>query len=107
MPYVLIVAFHLHLNLRKIIVQRSYGHSLEELTTIYYLTNDQVSFRHWLNEKIKSQHLELDVLEKNQYERKHPIDWQKLIRWGTMYRIPKCLLVVCGTQIFEKYIFRF
>ena len=44
MPYVLIVAFHLHLNLRKIIVQRSYGHSLEELTTIYYLTNDQVSF---------------------------------------------------------------
>ena len=44
MSYVLIVAFHLHLNLRKIIVQRSYGHSLEELTRIYYLTNDQVSF---------------------------------------------------------------
>ena len=30
----------------------------------------------WFNNKIKSQHLELDLLEKNQYERKHPIDWQ-------------------------------
>ena len=29
MSYVLIVAFHPHLKLRKIIVQRSYGHSLE------------------------------------------------------------------------------
>ena len=44
MSYVLIVAFHPHLNLRKIIVQRSYGHSLEQLTTIDYLTNDQMSF---------------------------------------------------------------
>ena len=44
MSYVLIVAFHPHLNLRKIIVQRSYGHSLEQLTTTDYLTNDQMSF---------------------------------------------------------------
>ena len=43
MSYVLIVAFHLHLNLRKIIVQRSYGHLFEQLTTIDYLTNDQMS----------------------------------------------------------------
>ena len=28
------------------------------------------------NKKIKSQQLELDLLIKNQYERKHPIDWQ-------------------------------
>ena len=42
--YVLILAFHLHLNLRKIIVQRSYGHSLEKLTVIDYLTKDQISF---------------------------------------------------------------
>ena len=41
---VLIGAFHPHLNLRKIIVQRSYGHSLEQLTMIDYLTNDQMSF---------------------------------------------------------------
>ena len=44
MSYVLIVSFHPHLNLRKIIVQRSYGHSLEQLTTIDYLTNYQISF---------------------------------------------------------------
>ena len=44
MSYVLIVAFHPHLNLRKIIVQRSYWYSLEKLTTIDYLINDQMSF---------------------------------------------------------------
>ena len=44
MSFVLIIAFHPHLNLRKIIVQRSYGHSLEKLTTIDYLTNDQMPF---------------------------------------------------------------
>ena len=44
MSYVLIVAFHPHLNLRKIIVQRRYGHLLEQLTTIDYLANDQMSF---------------------------------------------------------------
>ena len=38
-----VVAFHSHLNLRKIIVQRSYGHSLEQLTPIDYLTDDQMS----------------------------------------------------------------
>ena len=42
--YVLIVAFHTPLNLRNIIVQRNYGHSLEQLTMIDYLTNDQMSF---------------------------------------------------------------
>ena len=44
MSYVLIVAFHRHLNLTKIIVQRSYGHLLEQLRTIDYLTNDQMQF---------------------------------------------------------------
>ena len=38
MSYILIVAFHPHLNLRKIIAQKSYGHSLEQLTMIDYLT---------------------------------------------------------------------
>ena len=42
MLYVLIVAFHPHLKLRKIIVQRSYGDTLQQLTTLDYLTNDQV-----------------------------------------------------------------
>ena len=44
MSYVLIVAFHTQLNLRNIIVQRNYGHSLEQLTMTDYLTNDQMSF---------------------------------------------------------------
>ena len=44
MSYVLIATFHPHLNLREIIVQRTYRHSLEQLTTIHYLTNDQMLF---------------------------------------------------------------
>ena len=44
MSYVLIVTFHPHLNLRKIFVQRSCGHSLKQLTTIDYLTNAEMSF---------------------------------------------------------------
>ena len=44
MSYVLIVAFHPHLKLRKILVQRSYGHTLQQLTTLDYLTHDQMKF---------------------------------------------------------------
>ena len=40
--YVLIVAFHQALNLDRIIIQRSYSHYLEELTTIKYLNDDQM-----------------------------------------------------------------
>ena len=42
--YVLIVAFHQVLNLNRIIIQRSYSHSLEELTMIKYLNDDQMKF---------------------------------------------------------------
>ena len=89
------------------IVQRSYGHTLQQLTTLDYLTNDKMKFIHvklvtqlkdmpqevirrkcknalgqmfsfetalikstlleWLNKKIKSQHLELDLLIKDMY----------------------------------------
>ena len=42
--YVLIVAFHPALNLDRIIIQRSYSHSLEELTTIKYVNDDQMKF---------------------------------------------------------------
>ena len=34
--YVMIVAFHPNLNLDRIIIQRSYAHSLEQLTTLRY-----------------------------------------------------------------------
>ena len=42
--YVLIVAFHLHLNIKKIVVQRSCGHSINQLTTIDYLFDDQMKY---------------------------------------------------------------
>ena len=42
MSYVLIIAFHPHTKLRKIIVQRSDGHSLKQFTD--YLTDDQMKF---------------------------------------------------------------
>ena len=31
----------------------------------------------WFKKKIKSQHLELDLLIKNKYERKNPTNWQE------------------------------
>ena len=42
--YVLVVAFHQALNFNRIIIQTSYSHSLEELTTINYLNDDQMKF---------------------------------------------------------------
>ena len=40
----MIVAFHPKLNLDRIIIQRSYAYSLEELTTLNYFTIKQLSF---------------------------------------------------------------
>ena len=40
----LIIAFHSALNLNRIIIQRRYAHSLKELTTLNYLTKDQMKF---------------------------------------------------------------
>ena len=42
--YVLIAAFHPALNLNRIIIQRSYGHSLKELAILNYLSEDQMKF---------------------------------------------------------------
>ena len=42
--YVLTVAFYQTLNLNIIIIQRSYSHSLQELTIIKYLNDDQMKF---------------------------------------------------------------
>ena len=42
--YVLIVTFHQALNFNRLIIQRSYLHSLEELTTINYFNDDQMKF---------------------------------------------------------------
>ena len=42
--YVLIVAFHPALNIKRIIIQRSYAHSLEQLTNLNYFSEDQMKF---------------------------------------------------------------
>ena len=40
----MIVAFHLKLNLDRIIIQRSFAHSLEQLTTLDYFTREQILY---------------------------------------------------------------
>ena len=42
--YVLIVTFHPALKLNRIIIQRSYAHSLEQLTSLNYFSEDQMKF---------------------------------------------------------------
>ena len=42
--YVMIVAFHPELKLNRIIVECSFAHSFQKLTTIDYFTNDQMNF---------------------------------------------------------------
>ena len=42
--YVLVVAFHQAQNLNRILIQRSYSNSFEELATIKYLNDDQMKF---------------------------------------------------------------
>ena len=42
--YIIILAFHPKLNIDRVIVQRSVGHSLEKFTSLNYLKNDQMAF---------------------------------------------------------------
>ena len=42
--YVMIVAFNPELNLERIIVQRSFAHSIDELTSLNYFTREQIIF---------------------------------------------------------------
>ena len=39
--YVILFVFHPHLKMKRIIIKRSFGHSLRKLTTIDYLTAEQ------------------------------------------------------------------
>ena len=46
MSYVIIVAFHPHFKeLQRILIQRSFSHTKEELTSINYLTREQFEFK--------------------------------------------------------------
>ena len=40
----MIVAFNLELNLDRIIIQRSFAHSIEQLTKLNYFTQEQITF---------------------------------------------------------------
>ena len=42
--YVMIVAFNPELNLERIIIQRSFAHSIDELTSLNYFTREQITF---------------------------------------------------------------
>ena len=42
--YVMIVAFHPKLDLDRIIIQRSFAHSIEQLTTLDYFTREQIDY---------------------------------------------------------------
>ena len=43
--HVIIFAFHPELNLKRVIIERSFGHSLEKLTMIDYLTTEQLKYK--------------------------------------------------------------
>ena len=43
--YVIIFAFHPDLDMKRIIIGRSFGHSTEKLTTIDYLTAEQLKYK--------------------------------------------------------------
>ena len=43
--YAIIFAFHPKLDFNRIIIERSFSHSMEKLTTIDYLTNEQLKFK--------------------------------------------------------------
>ena len=62
--YVLIVAFHPALNVNRIIIQRSYAHSLEQLTSLNYFSEDQMKFVDvHLIRQLKD--IDIDVSKKN------------------------------------------
>ena len=42
--YVMIFAFHPQLKLNRIIIQRSYAHSIEQLTSLNYFTQERIKF---------------------------------------------------------------
>ena len=45
LSYVIIFAFHLHLPIDRVIIERSFGHSNLQLCSLNYLTNEQLKFK--------------------------------------------------------------
>ena len=62
--YVTVFAFHPYLKLNSVIVERSFGHSLEELTSLNYLARDQLLY-HDRKTLLKLKYFALDVHKRN------------------------------------------
>ena len=43
--YVIILAFHPDLDISHVNIERSFGHSLKKLTSLNYLTHEQLNFK--------------------------------------------------------------
>ena len=43
--YVIVFAFHPELDIDRVIIERSFGQSLERLTSLSYLTREQLDFK--------------------------------------------------------------
>ena len=82
--YVLIVAFHPALNLDRIIIPRSYLYSLEELTTIKYLNDDQMKF---IDLQILNQLKDIAI---DVSKRKCKIQWGKCFAWKALLEKRPC-----------------
>ena len=63
----------------------------------------------WFNKKIKWQHLELDLLEKTYYERKHQIDWQtnKCVICKMLLKVDRLGYDVPNDHFFLRYEHKF
>ena len=44
-PYVVVLAFHPDLDIDHVIIERSFGHSREKLTSLNYLKHKQLNFK--------------------------------------------------------------
>ena len=96
---VIVFDFHPHLlKIDPVIIKLSFGHSLQKLKDLSYLTRDQLRKKKkkiaisemfssklkvaadcllkWFNAKIKSNKSELSLDVKCKYEIENPIDWQ-------------------------------
>ena len=90
--YVIILTFHPKFKMDRVIIQRSFRYSLQQLTTIDYLTNDQMSF---VNIKLIKQ-LKASTLEVNRKKCKNAI--------AQMFSIKLCLVKKAILAWFNKKI---
>ena len=67
--YAIILAFHPSYDFKRVIIERSFGHSLKKLATIDYLTTEQLNFK----DEITLKQLRDAALEVHQKSKKNAI----------------------------------